>query len=72
MQKSHLRPAPRTEPPPDDVEALVEAVEVLVADPERRTRMGEAGRRWAEAWRSPDQVAVTYAELVAELGGAGA
>ncbi|MCP4791758.1 MAG: glycosyltransferase family 4 protein, partial [Actinomycetia bacterium] len=58
--------------PPDDVEALVEAVEVLVADPERRIRMGEAGRRWAEAWRSPDQVAVTYAELVAELGGAGA
>ena len=58
--------------PPDDVEALVEAVEVLVADPERRVRMGEAGRRWAEAWRSPDQVAVTYAELVAELGAAGA
>ena len=58
--------------PPDDVEALVEAVEVLVADPERRIRMGEAGRRWAEAWRSPDQVAVTYAELVAELGVAGA
>jgi colanic acid biosynthesis glycosyl transferase WcaI len=58
--------------PPDDVEALVEAVEALVADPERRTRMGEAGRRWAKAWRSPDQVAVTYAELVAELGGAGA
>ena len=58
--------------PPDDVEALVEAVEVLVADPERRVRMGEAGRRWAEAWRSPDQVAVTYAELVAELGATGA
>ena len=58
--------------PPDDVEALVEAVEVLVADPERRIRMGEAGRRWAEAWRSPDQVAVAYAELVAELGVAGA
>ena len=58
--------------PPDDVEALVEAVEVLVADPERRIRMGEAGRRGAEAWRSPDQVAVTYAELVAELGVAGA
>ena len=58
--------------PPDDVEALVEAVEVLVADPERRIRMGEAGRRWAEVWRSPDQVAVTYAELVAELGVAGA
>ena len=53
--------------PPDDLDALVQAVEDLVADPAGRVRMGEAGRRWAEAWRSPGQVASTYVDLVAEL-----
>ena len=41
--------------------------EDLVADPEARAGMGDSGRRWAEAWRSPRQVALTYAELIAEL-----
>ncbi len=53
--------------PPDDASALIAAVEELVDDPDRRGRMGEAGRRWAEAWRSPDQIAATYADLIAEL-----
>ncbi|MED5393664.1 MAG: glycosyltransferase family 4 protein [Actinomycetota bacterium] len=53
--------------PPDDLDALVRAVEDLVADPEARAGMGDSGRRWAEAWRSPRQVALTYAELIAEL-----
>ena len=54
--------------PPDDAKALIAAVEELIADPDRRARMGEAGRRWAEAWRSPDQIAATYADLMVELG----
>jgi colanic acid biosynthesis glycosyl transferase WcaI len=54
--------------PPDDVAALIAAVEELIADPGRRVRMGEAGRRWAEAWRSPEQIAAIYADLVVELG----
>lgn len=53
--------------PPDDVDALVAAIERLVDDPAGRRAMGERGRRWAEAWRSPDSVAGTYADLVAEL-----
>jgi colanic acid biosynthesis glycosyl transferase WcaI len=53
--------------PPDDADALVAAIERLVDDPQSRRAMGERGRRWAEAWRSPDSVAGTYADLVAEL-----
>ena len=53
--------------PPDDADALVAAIERLVDDPAGRRAMGERGRRWAEAWRSPDSVAGTYADLVAEL-----
>jgi len=53
--------------PPDDAGALIGAVEALADDPEGRARMGAAGRRWAEAWRSPEQIAATYADLVAEL-----
>jgi len=55
--------------PPDDVDALVAAIERLVADPDGRRDMGERGRRWAEAWRSPDSIAGSYAELFAELAG---
>ena len=53
--------------PPDDAGALRGAVEALADDPDGRARMGAAGRRWAEAWRSPEQIAATYADLVAEL-----
>ena len=53
--------------PPDDLDALVRAVEDLVADPRERARMGNSGRRWAEAWNSPRQVASTYADLITEL-----
>ena len=53
--------------PPDDAGALIGAVEALADDPDGRARMGAAGRRWAEAWRSPEQIAATYADLVAEL-----
>ncbi len=53
--------------PPDDLDALVRAVEDLVADPRERAGMGNSGRRWAETWNSPRQVASTYADLIAEL-----
>ena len=53
--------------PPDDAGALIGAVEALADDPDGRARLGAAGRRWAEAWRSPEQIAATYADLVAEL-----
>ena len=53
--------------PPDDLDALVAAVENLVADPTALAEMGDAGRRWAERWNSPRQVASTYADLIAEL-----
>ena len=53
--------------PPDDVDALVDAVESLADDPQRCAQMGDAGRRWAEAWLSSDQIAAVYVDLVAEL-----
>ena len=53
--------------PPDDLDALVAAVENLVAAPTALAEMGDAGRRWAERWNSPRQVASTYADLIAEL-----
>ena len=53
--------------PPDDLDALVAAVEHLADDPDLRATMGAAGRRWAERWRSPASVAEAYAELVKGL-----
>lgn len=53
--------------PPDDLDALVTAIEDLVADPIALAGMGDAGRQWAEAWSSPRQVALTYADLILEL-----
>lgn len=55
--------------PPDDADTLVPVIERLVDDPAGRRAMGDRGRRWAEAWRSPDSVAGTYTELVVELAG---
>jgi len=53
--------------PPDDLDTFVGAVEGLLADPRERAGMGDSGRRWAEAWSSPRQVALTYADLIAQL-----
>jgi len=53
--------------PPDDLDALVAAVEHLADNPDLRATMGAAGRRWAERWRSPASVAEAYAELVKGL-----
>ncbi|MEY2570166.1 MAG: colanic acid biosynthesis glycosyl transferase WcaI [Acidimicrobiaceae bacterium] len=53
--------------PPDDAEQLTKAIAQLVAAPEERARMGEAGRRFVEAWASPAVVAARYEELFLEL-----
>lgn len=46
--------------PPDDPTALADAIATLLADPERRRRMGEAGRRRvAEAFTSASMVEKT-------------
>jgi len=55
--------------PPDDVDALVAAIERLAGNPAERQAMGGRGRQWAEAWRSSDSIAATYADLVAGLVG---
>ena len=53
--------------PPDDVAALLAAIERLAGNPAERQVMGERGRQWAEAWRSPESIAATYADLVSDL-----
>lgn len=52
--------------PPDDIDALETAVMALLDDPERRRRMGEAGRAWVEANASPAAVGEAYERV---LGG---
>ncbi|THA52618.1 glycosyltransferase family 4 protein [Streptomyces sp. A1136] len=54
--------------PYGDAEALAGAVTALLADPERRTRLAEAGRAQAATWPSEDdtvaQVLAVYDELM--------
>lgn len=54
--------------PYGDAAALAGAVTTLLADPERRTRLGEAGRAQAATWPSEDdtvaQVLAVYDELM--------
>jgi len=55
--------------PPGDPRALADAIRALLRDPERRRRLGEAGRRRAEAEFSAPamvrRVAAVYDELLA-------
>ena len=55
--------------PPGDPQALADAIRALLRDPERRRRLGEAGRRRAEAEFSATamvrRVAAVYDELLA-------
>ena len=53
--------------PPDDPEALREALQRLAGDPAGRDAMGAAGRRWVESAASPAAVARAYADLIVEL-----
>jgi glycosyltransferase involved in cell wall biosynthesis len=43
--------------PPDDSDALADALERLLGDPELATRLGRAGRRRVEEWQNWDAVA---------------
>jgi colanic acid biosynthesis glycosyl transferase WcaI len=55
--------------PPDDPEALVEALLPLIDDPELADAQGEAGRRFVETWPSPADIARRYEALFDELRG---
>jgi type III pantothenate kinase len=49
--------------PPDDPRALAEAVAALLADPDRRRRLGEAGRRRVAAAFGIDPMVDRTAEV---------
>jgi colanic acid biosynthesis glycosyl transferase WcaI len=53
--------------PPDDPEALTKAIRRSIEAPADMVHMGEAGRRFVEAWASPAAVAEAYEKLFAEL-----
>ena len=52
---------------PDDPELFTKAIASLVAAPAEAARMGDAGRRFVEAWASPATIATRYEELFEEL-----
>lgn len=53
--------------PPEDVDAFCTALQPLLDDAAERERLGANGRRWVEAWASPEAVAESYEALFAEL-----
>jgi colanic acid biosynthesis glycosyl transferase WcaI len=53
--------------PPEDAEALTKALRGLLEEPERRSEMGAAARRWVEAWASPAAIAESYETLFSDL-----
>jgi glycosyltransferase involved in cell wall biosynthesis len=53
--------------PPDDPDALVDAVLDLVDDPDRGEALGAAGRSFVESWPSPADIAEHYEALFEEL-----
>lgn len=53
--------------PPEDPEAFIKALGVLLDAPERRQSMGIAGRAFVEQWASPAAVAEAYEKLFEEL-----
>jgi phosphatidylinositol alpha-1,6-mannosyltransferase len=48
-----------------ELDALVETLGGLLADPDRCTAMGEAGRRWVSDYWQWDGIAERLAELLA-------
>jgi colanic acid biosynthesis glycosyl transferase WcaI len=53
--------------PPEDREAFTAAIRALVDDPDKRERMGRAGRGFVENAASPAAVALAYENLFIEL-----
>jgi glycosyltransferase involved in cell wall biosynthesis len=49
--------------------AFTAAISELVDDPDKRERMGRAGRSFVEGAASPAAVALAYENLFIELGG---
>ena len=58
--------------PPEDAEGIAAAVRALRADPERRRRMGAAGRAFVEAHYGRDRLARDYLGVLAPLATGGA
>ena len=54
--------------PPGDVEALVDSIQALAADPGLRERLGEAGRRRIGEEAGAESIARRWRELYSELG----
>jgi colanic acid biosynthesis glycosyl transferase WcaI len=50
--------------PPESPALLVEAILTLAQDPQRRRRLGENGRRWAERYHSAESAAVQFEQLL--------
>jgi colanic acid biosynthesis glycosyl transferase WcaI len=49
---------------PDDLDALIGALRVLLDDPRRAAEMGQRGRQWVERHASPKAVGMAYRELL--------
>ena len=54
--------------PPEDPEALAQAIAVVVRDRERAVAQGRAGRRFVEKWPTAADVAQRYEALFTEIG----
>ena len=55
--------------PPGDTAALAQAIDILLADPERRTAMGGAARLFARERFAPERAVAAHLELFARLAG---
>jgi colanic acid biosynthesis glycosyl transferase WcaI len=54
---------------PDDLDAFVDAIRMLVDDPAKREALGAAGRAWAVREASPSAVGAAYDRLLRQVAG---
>jgi len=64
-----LREAGALVVPPEDSDALADAIKSLAADPERRQAMGRQGRRYVEKYFDRETLARQYRKLLDSPGG---